>query len=412
MTARRLRIAVVAACVPLFFVTDAAAQEEGSEEADATDARASEGWEAELYRRHRPSVVRVDVLDGMGTGFVFGSGRQVATAFHVVDDARRVYVWPSGGERLRATVVAVDREHDLAILEVSEDLAVAPLEPVVQDEAPVVGDPVVAIGHPFGSDADGDEEMEGMLNWSLTRGVVSALGEELIQTDAAVNPGNSGGPLLDRHGRVVGVVTRRSGDGIGLAVRVHRLVALVEEVGEQGLYRGRWRFDFGMGLDMQFDRVGSWIGGYLEMGTVGYDRVGLIGRLSLFSLIDGQGLAPLYQNEGLRLTMAVEANYRIPIPLGRALSLDLVLGVGAAATWQSIEERRMQLRLADAGCDLATEMCDLETSIESSVAEGWLIRPTFSLGLELAILTLSYSFHLDVLDPAASTHQLLLGITY
>ncbi len=369
-------------------------------------------WETELFERARSSIVRIDVGDGMGTGFVFHTRRHVATAFHVIGDARRVYVSSHGGARQRATVVAVDSDHDLAILVVPNDLEGEVLVTAPTSETPSVGDHVVAIGHPFGIDADNSENLEGLLNWSLTSGVVSAVGAERIQTDAAVNPGNSGGPLLDRNGHVIGVLVRREGDGIGLAIRTHRLNELGAQIEEQGIYRGRWRFYFDFGMTTQFDRTGSWMGAYLTVGTLAYDRIGLIARFGGLSLIDDTSEEPLNSRIGSRVTMELETSYRFAIPLGRALELGVILGVGAALTWQSIETSTLRFEMPSSGCDAGRSACNIDVFEDRSESESWFIRPTFSLGLTLARVLVTYSFHLDVADPAASTHQILLGIEF
>ena len=414
MTQHRNHLVLFVFLLCTFFVKEVRAQapEEGSTPSSHSDEEDEGGFETALFERTRSSVVRLDVGDGMGTGFVFHSPRHVATAFHVIDDARRVYVFSRGGARQRAVVVAVDREHDLAILEVPDDLEGAPLETVMEADASSVGEHVVAIGHPFGSEADGEEELDGLLNWSLTRGVISAIGEERIQTDAAVNPGNSGGPLLDRQGRVVGVLVRREGDGIGLAVRTHRLNELIPQLDAQGTYHGRWRFYFDFGMTTQFDRTGAWLGAYLTLGTIAYDRLGLVARVGGLSLVNDGGEEPLRSHAGSRLTMELEASYRFAIPLGRTLTLDVILGAGAALTWQTIEESSLQFALPSSGCAGDPESCNIDVTVDRHESEDWLIRPTFSLGLGLANLLLTYSFHLDVADPAASTHQVLVGIEF
>ncbi len=113
-----------------------------------------------------------------------------------------------GGVALPTTLAAWDADNDLALLVVDADLPV--LEPAT---AAKVGDPVVAIGSPYG--------LEG----TVTQGILSKVWEDAFQTDAAINPGNSGGPLLDRSGRVLGVNTEklRDSEGLNFAVRVRRL---------------------------------------------------------------------------------------------------------------------------------------------------------------------------------------------
>jgi S1-C subfamily serine protease len=170
----------------------------------------------------------------VGTGVVIVDSGLILTNVHVVADARRVDVVFWDGTESEATVVAVQPEHDLAVLRartVPDDLAAATLRST-GDLRP--GDEVVAVGFPFG------------IGPSVSAGVVSGLRREfrsprgqrvltnLIQFDAAVNPGNSGGPLVTMDGEVVGIVTgilnpteQRVFVGIGFAVPIENAAAAV-----------------------------------------------------------------------------------------------------------------------------------------------------------------------------------------
>ena len=161
---------------------------------------------------------------GTGSGFVVDTEGHVITNQHVVDGAANVTVTFANGDEVRATVVGADASADVAVLkldEVPDDLE--PLQ-LGSSESLKIGDPLIAIGSPFG------------LQGTVTTGIVSALDRELtapdgftidgaIQTDAAINPGNSGGPLIDGNGRVVGInsqIATQSGgnEGIGYAVPI------------------------------------------------------------------------------------------------------------------------------------------------------------------------------------------------
>ncbi|HEU4658982.1 MAG TPA: trypsin-like peptidase domain-containing protein [Capillimicrobium sp.] len=197
----------------------------------------------DIYKRDAPGVVfiRSQVVqqaqspfgfpqqqqgEATGSGFVIDEAGNILTNAHVVDGAVKVTVQFDDNRTVDAKVVGTDTSSDLALLHVDPDgLDLHPLELGSAKEVSV-GDPVLAIGNPFGLDR------------TLTTGVVSALQREIqapngftirnvIQTDAAINPGNSGGPLLDAAGRVIGInsqiATGGGGDGnvgIGFAVPI------------------------------------------------------------------------------------------------------------------------------------------------------------------------------------------------
>lgn len=171
-----------------------------------------------------------------------------------VQDAREVEITFLDGSALLANVVGTDPDSDLAVLKVEQ--AGERLQRVELGDSSrlFVGQRAIAIGNPFGQE------------WTLTTGVVSALGRTLpsgtsrysipkmIQTDAAINPGNSGGPLLDRDGRVIGVNTMiisqdRVSAGVGFAIPVNIVVRIVPTLIEQGEYTYAWLGVVGRNLD-------------------------------------------------------------------------------------------------------------------------------------------------------------------
>ena len=184
------------------------------------------------YRMITPSLVTVTTQrtggatteTGLGSGVVVNAGGAVLTALHVVDGATQIQVDFADGTRAAAQVTASQPEHDIAVLAV--DRLPEVVVPAVLAGPPPVGGTVFAVGNPLG------------LQRSLTAGVVSANDrtitpprgpalQGLIQFDAAVNPGNSGGPLLNGAGQVVGIVTALANPanqdffvGVGFAVPI------------------------------------------------------------------------------------------------------------------------------------------------------------------------------------------------
>jgi putative serine protease PepD len=218
---------------------------------------------AEIYRRTASGVVRVtpmgnvssaDPFDpfappqqgeqplGTGSGFVIDTEGHILTNFHVVQGAQEVHVTFSGREPVVAKVVGADPSTDIALLKVDLPArALTPL-PLGTSKEVQVGDDVVAIGNPFGLDR------------TVTKGIVSALQreitapngyeiDEVIQTDAAINHGNSGGPLLNAEGEVIGINSQietgndvaQGNVGVGFAVPIDT----VREVTSQLMTTGK-----------------------------------------------------------------------------------------------------------------------------------------------------------------------------
>lgn len=181
----------------------------------------------------------------MGSGFIVSSDGLVVTNAHVVEDAKTVTVMLNDKREVSAEIVGVDKLSDIALLKVKADNL-----PVVQlgdSDKLEVGQWVVAIGAPFG------------LDHTATQGIVSALSRSLpdgtyvpfIQTDVAVNPGNSGGPLFDLGGRVVGVnsqIYSRSGGymGISFAIPINVAKNVVEQLKTKGQVSRGW-----LGVEIQ-----------------------------------------------------------------------------------------------------------------------------------------------------------------
>jgi S1-C subfamily serine protease len=182
-----------------------------------------------------------ETQEALGSGFVIDKAGHIVTNYHVVQGAQLVQVSFSNNERLAARVVGRDPATDVAVLQVkAQSRALTPLE-LGNSDAVRVGDSVVAIGNPLGEDR------------SITAGIVSALQrrifapngapiDNVIQTDAALNHGNSGGPLLNARGRVIGVnsqIQTASGSdgniGIGFAIPVNTVKNVAAQLIAKGV---------------------------------------------------------------------------------------------------------------------------------------------------------------------------------
>jgi S1-C subfamily serine protease len=227
----------------------------------ADDSAGRPSFDAEtIYKTRSPGVVTVISLIGggsnvagtaakaLGSGFVVDAAGYIATNAHVVTtgsgaNANSVYVQFGDGNQLAAKIVGIDLDSDVALLKVDPSqlrgpgAKVVPL-PLGATSELQVGDPVAAIGSPFGEPQ------------SLSVGVVSALNRDIesltnftignaVQTDAAINHGNSGGPLLSAGGKVVGInsqiqSTSGGGEGVGFAIPIETAKRSIEQLRASG----------------------------------------------------------------------------------------------------------------------------------------------------------------------------------
>ncbi len=227
-----------------------------------TEASASPAFDSEeqqniaVYKRALPSVVNITSTamaydffyrpvpqQGQGSGFILDKQGHILTNNHVIDNAQQVEVTLYDKKKYKAAIVGVDKNHDLALLQIKD----APnLEPatLAESNSLVVGQRVYAIGNPFG------------FSGTMTRGIISAIRsimmpsgnkiEDAIQTDASVNPGNSGGPLLNSRGEVIGITTLIASNpnggadqsaGIGFAIPIQTAKATIDDFARYGRAR-------------------------------------------------------------------------------------------------------------------------------------------------------------------------------
>ena len=193
----------------------------------------------EFFRRFGPPQER-HPMTGRGSGFIINSQGYILTNNHVVDEASEVQVTLSDGREFTAKVVGKDPKTDIALIKI-DDGGQLPVIPLGDSSALEVGEPVMAIGNPFG------------LEQTVTTGIVSATGrvigggpyDDFIQTDASINPGNSGGPLVSANGEAIGInsaIFSRTGGsvGIGFAVPINMAKFVVPQLAEHGRVVRGW----------------------------------------------------------------------------------------------------------------------------------------------------------------------------
>lgn len=182
----------------------------------------------EILARYKKIVIQIVTPYSTGTGFYISKYDVIVTNEHVIRDTQSVVIEGVQVGRKTARVVFLDEKNDLAFLKIDDAMEIQPIDIAISNRL-LIGDNVYAIGHPFG------------LNYATTKGIISNLSYKLghtnyIQHDAALNPGNSGGPLVSTDGEVVGVNTfiYRNGLCIGLALPINHLFESLEAYSKSG----------------------------------------------------------------------------------------------------------------------------------------------------------------------------------
>lgn len=354
---------------------------------EAGEATCPSDWEERVYRDASQSVVRVKTQDGWGAGFFYEDGVTIVTALHVVAQGRSVQIVARTGETRRATVVHnAEQDLDLAVLELEKPFESftpkpLPLSPLV----PTVAMPVMMIGHP-GPEAEG---------WSVSWGRVGSetLQEGAIEVDGTANPGNSGGPLLDCQGRVLGVVSYLKDTGITMAVPITELPR-----------RGDRRFHFYQGAFAVAARFPNVV--YAQEQDLPLWGVGLGGDVVVrdrwVTALQGQ-----FQWHADRPGNSVieRADHRWQLELYeeyRFFALGyLGLGGGGTISW---ERQRVTTGSVDTTGPTPAFVVDYDR--DRSVR----LRPMVTASLELSPLYVGYAYQIDTVRPELSTHRLVFGV--
>ncbi len=206
-----------------------------------------------VYEQSNPSVVNISTrtvqidqifrlrheAEGLGSGTILDKSGRIITNYHVVENANAIEVTLSSNNTYTATLVGYDKEQDIAVLEI--DAPSEELVPIAMGRSANlrVGQRVYVLGNPFSWDGTLTTGIISSLNRSLPSRVSDSFMLSLIQTDAAMNPGNSGGPLLDSGSRMIGMcvaIATKTGQnsGVGFAIPIDRIKRMVPELIEHG----------------------------------------------------------------------------------------------------------------------------------------------------------------------------------
>ena len=207
-------------------------------------------WDDPLFRELFPERVRRQPVKNLGSGFIVGPDGYIVTNEHVVHNATEIVVTTTAGEEHQAQIIGADYYSDIALLRI--DAQRLPAVQMGNSDSVIIGEWTIALGNPFGLFSVGDQP-------SVTVGVVSAVNrdfqrtnegrlyKDMIQTDASINRGNSGGPLVNSLGQVIGmstmILTEGGGGslGIGFAIPINRISQIVSELRESGgVNRNYW----------------------------------------------------------------------------------------------------------------------------------------------------------------------------
>ena len=175
------------------------------------------------------SVVSVRTDSSQGSGFIIADEGYIVTNYHVVSDANSIEILLNDENTKEANLIGYDSDMDIALLKISGSYDYLELDDSDDVE---VGEKVIAVGNPYG------------LSFSVTEGIVSALDREgdngvtaYIQTDVPLNPGNSGGPLINKQGKVIGVnnFKIKESESLGFALESNKVKEVVNEIAEDEL---------------------------------------------------------------------------------------------------------------------------------------------------------------------------------
>jgi hypothetical protein len=377
----RNALAVLCACWTPCWPLLAAEHARPGPHSDAPAAVAEQDWARRVYEGGVGSVVIIDTAGKMGTGFCIFAPDLVLTALHVVDDAPSIQVESLRGSRRRAQVLTYSEADDLALLRL--DRAIERMPPLLPERAASVGEGVVVIGHPLAPLARQEPKLRGLLAWSLSAGIVGAVSHAWLQTNAALNPGISGGPVLNRDGHVIGVVSARvsQAQNIGMISRIGRAQELLLQPHRGAPPRRIVKLDkLELGLVIQWgeDTLSGITAG---AGVRVLDDLLLRARVGLLDGAAEPQAATVLTSHVTRVFLEAVAGYALALPGHVTLALEA--GAGLARS-----------RREDASLALP---CWVAGDVIRDSDVSWPAWPSLGVAAEWSLLRLSYG--LQVGDP-------------
>jgi serine protease Do len=293
---------------------------------------------SEVYEKAAPAVAFIASssasASGTGSGIVISADGYIVTNHHVVEGARQISVFLYDGLQYAAQLVGGDRLSDLAVLKIrAEGL---PYIGFGSSDAVRPGDPVAVIGNPLGM----------YLSNTITTGVISGINRDItiegaagditmtvLQTSCAVNPGNSGGPLLNEYGQVIGIISSKimgnrtqMAEGLGFAIPSDTAVPLVEQIIEYGYVRGRPAL--GITVDTSYRPVHGMPPGVRVISVDERADVHAKGLQpeDIITHVDGEAVADIGELNVIRNARTAGDNMRLTVwRWGSVLTIDVVL---------------------------------------------------------------------------------------
>jgi hypothetical protein len=362
-------------------------------------------WARNVYEDSRRAVVRIDTEVGTGSGFFFHSRKHVATAFHVVSEANKIFVTFQDGRHMRAQVVAFDEEHDVALLELAENAGPQVLEPY--DGPLSVGMQAVAIGHPFSDLSRIEPKLAGLLDWSLVTAVVGAFSPSWIQIAGSVNPGNSGGPLLSPDGRVIGLISSRltAAEGLGFAARVQELEALIPRIGKQKLPHVTFSRDaFEIGWAVQVDE-GSLTGLVAGVGVKIEQDFPLRLRLSYVTGTHPPPDPSVTLEDVFRVAAELDVGYTF-----FRYYASVTAQVGNSVQHDDRVDQRLPVVYSDSGCQ--SPGCPQRAESVRDENSVWRWLPYVGASVEYGIVRASYAYMFDITDIGSNQQRIYAALAF